>query len=73
MALVNLQQVFHHVLCGTVRIKGGVCSKTNLVEENFVDVMFFAEIMHFRQTCERAGFHTCSAFGAISAMSVPDV
>ena len=73
MALVNLQQVLHHVLCGIVRIEGGVCSKTNLVEENFVDVMFFAKLKSLRQTCERARFHTCSAFGAISAMSVPDV
>ena len=47
-------------------------SKTKLVEENLVDGMFVAEIKHIRQTCERAGFHTYIAFGAIRAMSVSD-
>ena len=73
MAHVNLQQILHHVLCGIVGTEGGVCSNTKLVEENLVDGMFFAEIMHFRQTCERTGFHTCSLLGAVPAMSVPDV
>ena len=60
------------VLCGIVGTEGLGCSRTNLVESILVDGTVLAEIKHFRQTCERTGFHTCSAFGAIRAMSVPD-
>ena len=40
--------------------------------EPCADATVLAEIRHFRQTCERTGFHTCSTFGAIPEMSVPD-